>query len=323
MFAIETYRNSRFFLEWIKVNVTSIISKIFIFVQIIFVEDSEIKIELDVSFSISFRRWNNTTSTTSLISQNIVNIDFTSNSNMIEKENYQNFEFNRQQYEILQTFFVDVKNHAQFDFQRNQKFVESFDSFDDFETSRWNSNEINFFDFMYDDKFSFIDNSIEHANKNTYFKNVHLFTERIKNMIVMKEAKLTRQNLYICLRKFVLTWYIDVFNDDQKKLMKLNEKIEKWEKTLFKRWKKSSITIMTMIIKKKYIMKNVRKHKEFFEFAQIIIRKIKSTLMSIFSQIYLIYNDLKLKFRRDLNKSNENITMNVFLQELKDNKKIW
>ena len=69
-------------------------------------------------------------------------------------------------------------------------------------------------------------------------------------------------------------------------------------------------------------MKNVRKHKEFFEFAKIIIRKIKSTLMSIFFQIYLIYNDLKLKFERDLNKSNENITMNVFLQELKDNKKI-
>ena len=55
---------------------------------------------------------------------------------MIEKKNYQNFEFNRQQYEILQVFLVDVKNHAQFDFQKNQKFVESFDSFDDFETSR-------------------------------------------------------------------------------------------------------------------------------------------------------------------------------------------
>ena len=58
---------------------------------------------------------------------------------------------------------------------------------------------------MYDDKFSLIDNSIEHANKNTYFRDVHLFTERIKNMIVMKETKLTRQNLYICLREFVLT----------------------------------------------------------------------------------------------------------------------
>ena len=142
-------------------------------------------------------------------------------------------------------------------------------------------------------------------------------------MIIIKKTKLTRQNLYICLRDSVLTWYIDVFNDDQKRLLKLSDEIEEWKRTLLKRWKKSSITIMTMITKKKYIMKNVRKHREFFEFVQIIIRKVKSTLMFVFFQIYLIYNDLKLKFKRNLNKSNENITMNFFLQELKNNKKIW
>ena len=74
---------------------------------------------------------------------------------------------------------------------------------------------------------------------------------------------------------------------------------------------------------KKYIMKNIRKHKEFFEFVQIIIRKIKSTLMFVFFQINLIYNDLKLKFKKNLNKSKKNITMIFFLQKLKDNKKIW
>ena len=320
---IEIYRNSRLYFDWLNVNVTSIISRSLIFVQVISVEDSEIRIELDVSSSISFRRRDNTTSILSLISQDIVNIDSTSNSNMSKKKNFQNFDFNRQQYETLQVFLVDVKNHAQFESQEVSKFVESFDSFDDFETNRWNSNEIEFFDSMYDDKFSIIDNSIEHANKNTYFRDVHLFTERIKNMIIVKKAKLTRQNLYICLRDLVLTWYIDVFNDDQKRLMKLDDEIEKWERTLLKRWKKSSITIMTMIIKERYIMKNVRKHRKFFEFAQIIIRKTKSTLMFVFFQIYLIYNDLKLKFKRDLNKSNESITMNFFLQKLKNNKKIW
>ena len=58
---------------------------------------------------------------------------------------------------------------------------------------------------MYDDKFSFIDNSIEYVDKNIYFKNVYLFTKRIKNIIIVKKNKLTRQNFYICLRNFVLT----------------------------------------------------------------------------------------------------------------------
>ena len=69
-------------------------------------------------------------------------------------------------------------------------------------------------------------------------------------------------------------------------------------------------------------MKDARKHKEFFEFVEIIIRDVKSTMMSVFSQIYLIYNELKLKFRRDLIKSTKNITMNAFLQKLNDKKKI-
>ena len=69
-------------------------------------------------------------------------------------------------------------------------------------------------------------------------------------------------------------------------------------------------------------MKNVRKHKKFFEFVEIIIRDVKSTIMSIFFQIYFIYNELKLKFRRDLIKFTKNITMNAFLQKLNDKKKI-
>ena len=44
--------------------------------------------------------------------------------------------------------------------------------------------------------------------------------------------------------------------------------------------------------------------------------------MSIYSQLYLIYNELKLKFRRNLIKSTEKITMNEFFQQFDDKKKI-
>ena len=93
---IEKYKSNWFFLDWLNVNNTSIISRTFIFAQIIFVKNNEKRIEFDVSFSIFFRRRNNTISILNLIFQNIVNIDSTSNSNMIEKNNYQNFDFNRQ-----------------------------------------------------------------------------------------------------------------------------------------------------------------------------------------------------------------------------------
>ena len=67
-------------------------------------------------------------------------------------------------------------------------------------------------------------------------------------------------------------------------------------------------------------MKNVRKHKKFFDFVEIIIREIKSIMMSIYSQLYFIYNKLKLKFRRDLIKSTKNIIMNEFFKQFDDKK---
>ena len=58
------------------------------------------------------------------------------------------------------------------------------------------------------------------------------------------------------------------------------------------------------------------------KYVDIITRAIKTTNMTMFIQIYLIYNELNLEFRRDLNKSTKIITMKIFLQNVKNNKKI-
>ena len=79
---------------------------------------------------------------------------------------------------------------------------------------------------------------------------------------------------------------------------------------------------MTTIIKKRYTLNDARRKREIFEFVQMIIRAVKSIEMIIYSQIYFIYNDIKLEFRRDLIKSTESIIMKTFLQKLKNNKKI-
>ena len=69
-------------------------------------------------------------------------------------------------------------------------------------------------------------------------------------------------------------------------------------------------------------MKNVRKHKKSFDFVEIIIKNAKSIMMSIYLQFYLIYNELKLEFRRNLIKSTKKTIMNDFFQQLDDKKKI-
>ena len=48
---------------------------------------------------------------------------------------------------------------------------------------------------MYDDKSINIDDVIIHIEKDIYFKNVHYFIRRIKNIITIKKVDIIRQNL--------------------------------------------------------------------------------------------------------------------------------
>ena len=68
-------------------------------------------------------------------------------------------------------------------------------------------------------------------------------------------------------------------------------------------------------------MNDVRKKCEFIKYALKIARVSKSINMLIFVQTTFIYIDLNLKFQRDIIKSFEFITINMYLQKLKNNKK--
>ena len=262
----------------------------------------------------------------SIIKQSINFTDFTfTNTNIIMIENYNNIDFNQLQWNVFQILM-----------QKNNIF-DSFDSFDslnfqDTSTSKnvdnnhnnkWNVDEIDFFDFMYDDKSIVIENFIVHIDKNIYFRDVTNFIDRVKNMTNVKNVELIRHNFYTCFRDTILIWYIIVFIENQKKLIKLNNDVKKWIRTLHKRFKESEFVIMIVIKQKRYIMKNVRRKKKSLKYVHIIIKIVKFTIMNIYFQLWLIYHDLNTKFRRDVRKSNEHIDLNVFLHEMKKIKKIW
>ena len=57
--------------------------------------------------------------------------------------------------------------------------------------------------------------------------------------------------------------------------MKLNIDINEWTRVLHKRFKKSIFSVITIIIKKRYIIKNVCCKREFIKYVYVIIRIVK------------------------------------------------
>ena len=100
-----------------------------------------------------------------------------------------------------------VKNNSS-----NQKSSNPSNSFENPKTNvvnkgyenRFLNNDIGFFDFFYNNKFNNTKAKIKHIRKKTYFYNVFIFINRIKNIIKIKSVKLMRNNLQIYLRDEVL-----------------------------------------------------------------------------------------------------------------------
>ena len=141
---------------------------------------------------------------------NFINFIFTfDNIDMIN--NWQNIDFFQQQWTVLQKLICEIiANFNSFESSNFSKFQSTSSSQNtsidnDNNDNRWNVDEIDFFDSLYDDKSTAIVEFIEYIDKNTYFRNVTYFIERVKNIIEVKNVELIRQNFYTCFRDIALT----------------------------------------------------------------------------------------------------------------------
>ena len=197
-------------------------------------------------------------------------------------------------------------------------------TFSNNDNSRWNAIELEFFDSMYDNKSINIKQIMKHTSKNTYFRNIHLFLDRVKNITIIHDDQFIRENLFICLRDTVLQWYTFELSTEIKDLLRYDQDLKYWIDQLLKKFKKSwNISIIT-ILRKRYTMNNVRRRREYRKYASIILRATKSANMSfVVNQIAIIYNDLNVEFQRDFIKSNVVTSLNAFLRKINDFKHIW
>ena len=190
-------------------------------------------------------------------------------------------------------------------------------------SDRWNPQDIGFFDPYYEDKSVTAGGAVSHSGKDTYFRDVHMFVDRVKDMATVKDPKLLRENLWTCLRGRALHWWQSVISEDQKRLVKLGEGVDEWVRILQNRFKETAAEAMKTLTTTRYTYEDARRHHDPVDYALTITRAAKSTQSSLYSQLYLIYNGLETEFRRDLTVPSEATTMDSLIREIEVKKEIW
>ena len=218
--------------------------------------------------------------------------------------------------------------------------VESFDSFDFSKSSdqndntdnniKWNFANLDFFDFYYDGKSLASEaNSIVNIDKNTYFRDVHLFIVRAKKMAFTRDEQLIRNNLWLSLKNTALKWWTDKLFDVERRMTKMTmteqKKLSEWINLLHNRFKQSINVVMNSLVQQRYTLRNVAVQRESREYAQKIIRLIKNVdMISVFNQLDLIYNDIDIDVRADtLRRLKNSITINEMFSDMNEFKHDW
>ncbi len=208
-------------------------------------------------------------------------------------------------------------------------FIASFAAFSTTQAShhrseRWVTADLEFFDSIYDDKILITAESMQHANKDIFFKDIHLFIDWVKNITVIKDAEIVRNNLYTCLRDIAMIWYTVELFEEVKELVRTENNLDVWKRYLIKRFRDRFNVAMITIIRERYIMNDARRRRESREYVSVIMRIARLIELQFEAhQMMIIYNDLNLKFQRNISMSTLTTQIQNFLQHLNDRKNIW
>ena len=198
-----------------------------------------------------------------------------------DDQSWQNTDFSQQQWTALQELLRDIPSQPDP--------PESSDETGPFETvviknalnpTRWNSRDLGFFDPNYDNKSVNTESPIEHTNKEIYFRDVHLFVKRARDLVITK-GNMIRENLWMSLRDTALEWWTAELSPVEKRITRFKKGVEKWSILLTNRFKEPATIVIDVVLRERYTIRDASSRREPREYAQKILRSVKNTEMTL------------------------------------------
>lgn len=189
---------------------------------------------------------------------------------------------------------------------------------------RWIASDIGFFDPHFNGRLVDTAEAIEHSGKDTYYRDVFVFLDRIKDYAETRSPELVRQNLSSCLRGTALAWYTTELTAEAKTELRTGSGIENWTARLQARFRQRANRAMAVVARERYTLDDARRRREPREYASTILRAAQAALLGdTFQHLNIIYNGLYFEFQRDLVLPAATTKLESFLQETDDHKDHW
>jgi hypothetical protein len=183
---------------------------------------------------------------------------------------------------------------------------------------KWTIDEIEFFDSNVDE-----DDSVINVDRHVFYKDIYVFVDKLKNMIIIRDDDKLRTVLSQCFRDAFLIWHFIELFDIKKNLLRQTN-LAFWYQAFINRFKKRTFLTLSALQNFKYTLIDARSEKDSKLFAQQIFRSIKTVNMnSIHNQLTIAWNNLDWRFRANIFESIVITFIRKFLNQVNFMSDIW
>jgi Aspartyl protease len=168
------------------------------------------------------------------------------------------------------------------------------------------------------------DQPIKSVGTQVHYRDVYVFTDRLKDFATIKGEELVKSNVHASLRGSALDWYSTELTDREKRYLRLATLQDGWIDSLIQRFKPRTALALNKLTEARYALSDLRDGTSPRAFAQTILRHAKAAQIdSLYNQLTMIWAKLDTELRRDVPEPTETTSMADFMKQLEAKEDIW
>ena len=160
--------------------------------------------------------------------------------------------------------------------------------------------------------------------RGTIYRDVHMFTDRLRDMEPVYGGPVLRANVVRCLRGRAQVWYSTQLSDLEKEDLRAGQGVTNWTNALIRKFRESHTVALSKLQGERYTTLDARNRREPTDYVYSVVREARAASFDKESQqLTYAYNALDPELRALLDEPDEKTSVEEFLKAVERKKNAW
>ena len=189
--------------------------------------------------------------------------------------------------------------------------------------SQLRAEEVGYFDPEYQQEHG-SNGPVVNAGKHVFYKDIYVFTNRLKDLAVQRGERDTKAVIASCFRGSALMWYsMELTDSERDRLRATATDLDEWCTTLIKRFKTRTAVALSQLVGQTYTLNDMR-YSSPRAFIQHMLHVAKSAeIHSTHNQLTMIWNQFAVNLRIHIPEPQASTTIGQFMEQVDSKTAMW